>query len=117
MTDLQIPAPALSHIPRDILCAADYAVLARRFIAPPAYAYIAGGAGEERTLADNVRAFARWQIRPRLLHDVTAGHTRVELLGHRLAHPLLLAPVAYQALAHPGGERESARGAAAADAC
>ncbi|MCB1961098.1 MAG: alpha-hydroxy-acid oxidizing protein, partial [Rhodocyclaceae bacterium] len=29
----------------------------------------------------------------------------------------LLAPVAYQALAHPGGERESARGAAAADAC
>ncbi|MBC7683263.1 MAG: alpha-hydroxy-acid oxidizing protein, partial [Ferruginibacter sp.] len=41
------------------------------------------------------------------------GHTRVDLLGRTLAHPILLAPVAYQRMAHPDGELASAYAAAA----
>lgn len=107
----------LDHIPRDILCAADYEALAPQFIAAPALAYIAGGSGEERTLRANRRAFDRWQIQPRLLRDVTAGHTRTTLFGRAWRHPIALAPLAYQTLVHPAGEIDTARGAAAADAC
>ena len=111
------PHPPLQQIPRDILCAADYERLAPHFIATPNLAYIAGGCGDELTLAANRKAFARTQILPRLLCDVRAGHTRHELFGRSWAHPILLAPVAYQRLVHPLGELETARAAAATDTC
>ncbi|MCH1506649.1 alpha-hydroxy-acid oxidizing protein [bacterium] len=41
--------------------------------------------------------------------------TRVELLGERLAFPILLAPTPFQKAIHPDGERATAKGAAAAD--
>ena len=69
-------------------------------------------------MAANLAAFARWAIYPRLLRDVTAGHTRADALaGAAFAHPVLLAPVAFQSLAHAGGELETARAAAATDSC
>ena len=37
---------------------------------------------------------------------------RIVLLGRTLAHPILLAPVAYQRMAHPDGERATAHAAA-----
>jgi 4-hydroxymandelate oxidase len=48
--------------------------------------------------------------------DVSQLDTRVRLLGRELPHPILLAPVAYQRLAHAEGELATARGAAAAEA-
>lgn len=112
-----LPLPPLCHIPPDILCAADYAELARRFIPAPSYEYVAGGSGREDSVRGNEAAFARFAVMPRLLRDVTGGHTRLWLLGSQLAHPVLLAPVAFQKLAHPLGEVETARAAAALDAC
>ncbi|HUA94029.1 MAG TPA: hypothetical protein VMB82_00705, partial [Acidimicrobiales bacterium] len=38
---------------------------ARRVVGEMPYAYYAGGAEEERLLADNVAAWARWQLHPR----------------------------------------------------
>ena len=108
---------ALSHIPPEILCAADYEALAGQFIAPPDFAYIAGGSGDEATLCDNRAAFAACRLRPRLLRDLSGGHTRLTLFGQGYPHPFLLAPLAYQQLVHPQGELDTARGAAAMDAC
>jgi 4-hydroxymandelate oxidase len=119
MTSTLITAaqPPLGQIPPEIRCAQDYETAARRFMAAPTYEYVAGGSGRDLTVAANLAAFARWSIYPRLLRDVTAGHTRLSLAGAALAHPVLLAPVAFQTLAHAGGEIESARAAHATDSC
>lgn len=110
------PAHAL-RVHEGIHCAQDYEALAPRFLDAPIHAYLAGGSGRERTLAANSRAFARLGIHPRVLRDARAGHTRLKLLGREFAHPVLLAPVAFQALAHPQAEQATARGAAASDTC
>jgi isopentenyl diphosphate isomerase/L-lactate dehydrogenase-like FMN-dependent dehydrogenase len=68
-------------------------------------------------ISTNLAAFARWSVYPRLLRDVRHGHTRLTLGGQAFAHPILLAPVAFQKLAHPSGETESARAAHATDTC
>lgn len=107
------PRAALNHIPGQILCARDYEFLARQFIAEPSYAYIAGGSEHDITAEANLRAFADLKLQPRLLCDVREAHTRLNLAGLDLPHPLLLAPLAFQKLAHPAGELETARAAAA----
>lgn len=100
-------------IPTDILCARDYEVAARRVIPAPAMAYIEGGSGDDLSAQTNLAAFGRWSICPRLLRDVRHGTTALTLAGESLPHPILLAPVAFQKLAHPRGELETARAAAA----
>ena len=76
--------------------------------------YFAGGAGEELTLRENVAAWTSWRLRPRVLNDVRAVSTRTEVLGKPVEMPVLVAPVAYQRMAHPEAEAGMARGAAAA---
>ncbi len=78
------------------------------------YDYYAGAAGDERTMAENAEAWQRVWLRPRALVDVGAVDPAVTLLGHRLAAPVLLAPIAAQRMLHPDGELASARAAAAA---
>src|SRR5207248_3190148 len=73
-----------------------------------------GGANDERTLRDNVAAFARWQLRPRVLRDVANPDVTTTVLGQEISMPILVAPVAYQRAAHPDGEVGMARGAQAA---
>jgi isopentenyl diphosphate isomerase/L-lactate dehydrogenase-like FMN-dependent dehydrogenase len=75
--------------------------------------YFAGGAGDERTLRRNVEAFADWELLPRVLVDVAEVDPSVELFGSRLSMPLLVAPVAFQRLAHSDGEEGMARAAGA----
>jgi len=78
------------------------------------HGYFAGGAGDERSLRRNVEAFARWELRPRVLVDVSEVSTRATVLGAELEMPILVAPVAFQRLAHPGGEPAMACAARAA---
>ncbi len=108
---------AADRIPADIRCAQDYELAAQRFMAASSYAYVAGGSGRDVTAAANLAAFAKWAIVPRLLRDVRGGHTRVTLGATHLPHPILLAPVAFQRLAHAAAEVGSARAAAATDTC
>jgi len=93
---------------------ADYEQLARERLDPGAYGYFAGGAGDERTLHENVAAWSRWLLRPRALVDVSEAGTATTVLGTPVSMPLLVAPVAYQRMAHPDGEPGMARAAAAA---
>lgn len=93
---------------------ADYERLAAERMEAGAHGYFAGGAGDELTLRENVEAWSRWRLRPRMLVDVSSIETTTELLGAELSMPLLVAPAAYQRLVHPEGEAGTARGAAAA---
>jgi 4-hydroxymandelate oxidase len=77
------------------------------------YDYYAGGADDETTLAANRAAFGDFALRPRVLVDVSEVDARVHLFGDDVAFPVLLAPTAFQRLAHRDGELASGRAAAA----
>jgi 4-hydroxymandelate oxidase len=79
-----------------------------------AYDFFAGGADNELTLADNVAAWTRLRLRPRVLREVRKVSTQTTVLGHSVSFPALVAPMALQRLAHDEGERATARGAAGA---
>ena len=92
----------------------EYERLAAERLDEGAYGYFAGGANDEWTLRDNVEAFRRWQLRPRVLVDVAAPSTATTVLGREVAMPVLVAPTAFQRVAHPDGEPGMARAATAA---
>jgi lactate 2-monooxygenase len=86
---------------------------ARRAMSREAFAYIAGGAGGEATVRANRADWDAWRIVPRMLRDVSQRDTSVELLGHRLPSPFLLAPVGVLDMAHRDADLAVARAAAA----
>jgi isopentenyl diphosphate isomerase/L-lactate dehydrogenase-like FMN-dependent dehydrogenase len=92
----------------------DYERIAAGKLDPNAHAYFAGGAGDEVTLRDNLAAFERRKLRPRVLVDVRNVSTATTVLGTEVALPILIAPLALQRMAHPDGEIATARAAAAA---
>jgi 4-hydroxymandelate oxidase len=102
------PTPDL----RSPVTLADHERSAQERLDPGAWAYLFGGAADEITLRDNEAAWQRLRLRPRVLQPLAQGHTRLALLGRTLEHPILIAPMAYQRLAHPLGEQASALAAA-----
>lgn len=98
----------------DPLNVRDYEALARERLDPGCWAYYAGGAGDEWTLRENLEALRRRVLRPRVLVDVGGVTTETTVLGHELAQPLIVAPVAYLRMAHPDGEQALARAAGTA---
>ncbi len=93
---------------------ADYERLAAERLEPGVHGYFAGGAGDERTLRDNVAAFSRHTLHPRVLVDVGDVTTETTVLGTEVSMPVVVAPVAFQRLVDPDGEVAMARAAAAA---
>jgi L-lactate dehydrogenase (cytochrome) len=85
---------------------------ARKLLSSGAYGYVAGGAGEESTVAANRRAFERWRIVPRMLRDIGMRDMRTEVLGTSMPAPLMLGPVGVQSIVHRDGELATARAAA-----
>lgn len=91
----------------------DLEALAEVQLDPAWVGYFAGGAEDERTLRANRDAFAGWSLRQRVLTGIASPATEVTVLDQSLAHPIVVAPVAYQRLAHPDGEEGMANAAAA----
>ncbi|WP_306746187.1 alpha-hydroxy acid oxidase [Saccharothrix yanglingensis] len=85
---------------------------ARDVLDPAFHDYVAGGAGRERVVADNERAFDRLALLPRVLRGSAVRDTAVDLPGAPGAAPVLVAPTAFHRLAHPDGELATARAAA-----
>jgi 4-hydroxymandelate oxidase len=85
-------------------------------VEPAVWCYFEGGAGDEVTLEENVAAFRRWQLRPRMLVDVGDVQLETTLLGTPVSLPLGVAPFALQRLLDPEAERATAHAAAAAGA-
>lgn len=98
----------------DLLNLFDFEREATARLAAPAFGYYAGGAADEITVKDNHAAYSRLRLRPRVMVDVKTRDSSTQLFGHILAMPALVAPMAFQALAHPDGELATARAAAAA---
>ncbi len=92
----------------------DYERLAEERLDANALAYFAGGAGDEVTLRDNLAAFERRKLRPRVLVDVGSVSTATTVLGTDVSMPILVAPLALQRMAHPEGELAAARATGAA---
>lgn len=92
----------------------DYEALAEAGCEPGYWDYVAGGAGDELTVLDNLEAFRRHVLRPRMLVDVGSPSTTTTALGTEIAMPLVVAPTSFQRVAHPDGEPALARAAATA---
>ncbi len=100
----------------DVFNLHDFESLARERLAPTAYGYYASGAGDERSLADNLASWSRWRLVPRVLAGARHPELTTSLLGASAALPIGVAPAALQGMAHPDGELALARAAARAGA-
>jgi 4-hydroxymandelate oxidase len=109
-------APRPNTAPGPLLTVADYERAAQERINTVVWEYIASGAADEITIGWNVKAYQSLPLIPRQLRDVSNIDVGLTLLGHRLAHPILLAPTACHKLVHPDGELGTARGCRAAKA-
>ena len=96
------------------LTVSEYERLAEGILEEGALGYFAGGACDERTLRENVEAWRRYRLRPRVLVDVEGTTAATTVLGTEVSMPVLVAPTAFQRMAHPDGEPGTARAAAAA---
>jgi 4-hydroxymandelate oxidase len=95
---------------------ADFEARAAEVLEPGPLGYYAGGSADELTLRDNVEAWRRIAIRPRVLVDVSERDPRVTVLGRERPHPVFVAPTAFHRLATEEGEPATARAAAEAGA-
>lgn len=92
----------------------EFEPLAQAILPKPAFDHLSGGADDEITLRENLAAFQRVQLLPRVLKDVTQCDLATTVLGQPLTMPVILAPVACHCLFHPEGEFAVARAAAEA---
>ena len=92
----------------------EYEKLATNALSQNVLDYYSSGAWDEVTLRDNRDAFERFKIRPRMLVDVSSRNLSTKVLGQSIQMPLLIAPMAFQRLAHQDGELATARAASKA---
>ena len=98
-------APATVH---------DYRELARRRLPRQLFDYIDGGAYDEVTMRANVADLAELKLRQIVMRDVSTRQTETEVLGQKLAMPVLLAPVGLGGMFATRAEVQAARAAQAA---
>jgi 4-hydroxymandelate oxidase len=110
------PIPAAPVDLATLVATTDFEAPAAERLHPLARAYIEGGSFAERTLRDNLAAWDRYRLRPRVLADVASIDLTTTVLGRPTGLPVGVAPAALHGLAHPDGELATARAAAAAGA-
>lgn len=91
----------------------DFEAAARRHLPGPLFGFVAGAAETGASAQANRRAFTRHTLVPRVLRDVSARGTGVDLLGHAYALPFGIAPMGISALTAYLGDVAQARAAAA----
>jgi len=98
-------------MPSKLLNVLDYEKASQLLLEPSANDYYRSGAMDEHTLSDNINAFQRIKLLPRVLNDVSNVDTQVDLSGSTLSSPLIISPTAFLGMAHPDGELAVARAA------
>ncbi|CBX98889.1 hypothetical protein IAQ61_007497 [Plenodomus lingam] len=71
--------------------------------------YYNEGADSGSTLRENITAYQKYRIRPRVLRDISSIDTSISIFDFRNNIPLGVAPTAMQCLAHDDGELATAR--------
>src|SRR6187397_316066 len=89
---------------------------AQRVMRPESWVFCDTGADDEITAKENVAAWRKLKLRPRVLCDIVEIDTGVTLLGTPVETPIMVAPTGRHHLFHAEGERATARSAAAAGA-
>lgn len=94
----------------------EFEARARSKLPKNVYDYIAGGAGDESGLQRNSDFFKNITFINKILQSANQVDTSVKIFGQNWAHPIAIAPTAYQSMVHPRGECEMAEGAKLAGA-
>jgi 4-hydroxymandelate oxidase len=89
---------------------------ARRVMRPESWVFCDTGADDEITAKENVEAWRKLKLRPRMLRDIVDVDTGVTVLGAKLDSPVMVAPTGRHFLFHAEAERATACGCAAAGA-
>src|ERR1051325_250570 len=89
----------------------EYEALARERLPANAWDYYSSGANDEITLRENHAAYDRIKLLYRVLVDVSKRDPSTTVLGQTVSMPILVAPTAFQRMAHPDGEVATARAA------
>ncbi len=103
---------ALGQLPRVPMHFEELQEKARRRLSARAFAYIAGGAGQESTQRANRLAFEEWRIQPRMLRDVSQRLLKTTIFGREWRAPLMLSPVGALGLVREQADALVARAAA-----
>lgn len=114
----QAGTPAAGARPMRVVSLADVEAEAHARMSEAAWAFVAEGSGDQWTLAENRRAFDDFPLVPRRLRGVdgSAVTMGVQLLGHDLPYPIMVAPSGVHLFAHPTAEAATAGGAGRAGA-
>ncbi len=89
----------------------EYETFAAKRLSKVAFDYIAGGAGDERTLNRNREAFSDYRLHPKVLVDVKKRDLSTQIFGQNISFPVIIAPTAFHCLAHPDGELATVKAA------
>ncbi|KAK6365050.1 hypothetical protein LTS17_011528 [Exophiala oligosperma] len=103
--------PANQATPHDLNCLtiAELEALAYERMDKQTRDYYNEGADAGTTLSENISAYSKYRIRPRVLRDISQIDTTVDVFGHKNSSPFGVAPTAMQKLAHSDGELATAR--------
>lgn len=93
----------------------DFEQLAKQSLDSSIFDFFYGGANDEITLKENLNAYNKITLSPRVLKGVQNPDTTISFFGNTLDMPILIAPMAFQKLANPQGEVETAKGASLAN--
>jgi 4-hydroxymandelate oxidase len=88
---------------------AEYESAARAKLPTMVFDYFAGGAADEVTLRAARLAWEERFLRYRVLADVSSRSLATTVLGQQLDFPVMVAPMAFQRLAHADGELATMR--------
>lgn len=103
-----------SDLRRHALSLADFDRLARKRLPKPLYGYVSGACEDNQSLRANRSAFADYELRTRVLVDVSSRSQECSLFGHTYASPFGIAPMGLAALTSYRGDMvlaEAGRGA------
>jgi 4-hydroxymandelate oxidase len=92
----------------DILNLNELEAAAKSHLERTAFDYYVSGSDDEITVLENREAFRRLKLHYRVLTGVGKRDLETKLLGRTLSMPVIVAPTAFQRLAHPDGELATA---------
>nr|XP_056704271.1 2-Hydroxyacid oxidase 2 [Euleptes europaea] len=100
-----------------LVCLSDFEAYAKKHLPKVTWDYFAAGADESCTRDDNLMAYKRIRLRPRVLRDVSVVDTKTMILGTEISFPVGIAPTGFHKLAWPDGEESTAKAADAMNTC